>query len=194
MFLKGAFSAMGTPLGAPLGVVYPDATERDIQACREAGGYAIIGYTGYLADRSPDPRTAYVKGCQFPAVGARADNSINIAVPTAVTTQVSPQVSPTLVQQDQPSGSGVTAGTTQTAPYNASATQTGRTQTADEGISEMLKYLRDHPQDDGGGQSSAYGPAPMDYANASTTAAPGGLNTPMLLAGVALLGLILLAR
>lgn len=101
---------------------FPPLVQAEIRRCEAAGGYPIVRYNAYDANRAPLASSAYVAGCDMPKAAAPGASSapINISVPTQISTQVSPQISPVLVQQDQPQNSPVTAtpvsAPTQTAP------------------------------------------------------------------------------
>lgn len=94
--------------------VFNTEIENEIRRCEAAGGYAVVGYGAYDANRAPIPASAYVRGCQMPpAAPSQPSAPVTVTVPTTVQTQVSPQVSPVFTQQDQPQSSPVTAASSQ---------------------------------------------------------------------------------
>ena len=111
----------------------------DPVACEAAGGLVSVYYdppggtSTYAASYRPK---AHFR-CTLPdrpAPSAPPAN-INVSVPTAVQTTVSPQVSPVFVQQDQPSGSPVSAGTAQVSPSPQTSSVTQQS-------SEFLEFMR----------------------------------------------------
>lgn len=74
---------------------------------------AVLGTEGGGAPGMPGIPDIFGAGSSMP----------NITVSPAIQTQISPQISPVFQQAFQPSGSPMTAGTTQTAPSTQSATQ-----------------------------------------------------------------------
>lgn len=192
MYIARAFSG--------LGVVYPEPVEREIAECKAAGGYPIVGFTAMDQFGAPDPRSAYVRGCQFPEKPAAQPAPQPAAiVNTAVNTQVSPQISPVFVQQDQPVNSPVQAETTaapkQIVPYNARSDYADTTPVASDGIDELLKYLRNQPTPEAAPNYTPPGIiSDAGGGGSADNAAPFSITPTMMLAAAALFGLIFFAR
>lgn len=190
--------------------VYSAATQADIQRCIAAGGYPVLGYTGYDINRAPIAATAYVRACQMPQVAPQSAPAANIAVnvPTTVSAQISPQVSPVFVQQDQPQNSPVSAGTKQDATTHAVSQQemedmissrlSAPGQASDD---ELLQSLRDlfnppapgvmaDPGPTGSNPQAVVSPVPQSTA----VAASPSLASMGIVAALAALGAIVFSR
>lgn len=119
MYLGELNGPWGMAPGATSGIIGADES-----SCRAAGGVFVDADTANRMYGSYGAR-CFIPGqsSQAPAQPVSVSPTINVS--PAIQTQVSPQVSPVFVQQDQPTGSPVTAGTSQQMPTSQGAQSGG---------------------------------------------------------------------
>lgn len=172
----------------------------DPMQCRESGGMVHAQFTGPVGQNDWSKPNAHFT-CLAPAyVPPPPAPPPAAAVNTTVQTAVSPQISPVFVQQDEPTGSAVTAGTAQTSPSPQSSTQSPQQSSAPQDNSLLTRLLEDMLNRPPPMPAPSYSGDPItDYATPPTVApspAPSifsGNNMPWLLAAAAV-GAIALTR